>query len=84
MHEAVVFSQPLDLLVVIVVHHCFQTAVISGSGLKVGMFSQKFPVQKKRTPPFKILDPPLGGGGGGGGGDSVVPTPLDLVCNCIV
>ena len=46
MNEAVVFSQPLDLL------------VISGSGLKVGVVSQKIPAQK-RTPPFKILDPPL-------------------------
>ena len=46
MNEAVVFSQPLDLL------------VISGSGLKVGVVSQKIPARKK-NPPFKILDPPL-------------------------
>ena len=46
MNEAVVFSQPLDLL------------VISGSGLKVGVVSQKIP-PRKRTPPFIILDPPL-------------------------
>ena len=50
MNEAVVFSQPLDLLVVIILHHCFQTAVISGSGLKVGMVSQKIPVAKKEPP----------------------------------
>ena len=58
MHEAVVFFQPLDLLVVIILHHCFQTAVISGSGLKVGVVSQKYSSRKK-NPPFKILDPPL-------------------------
>ena len=52
MHEAVVFSQPLDLLVVIILHHCFQTAVISGSGLKVGMVSQKYSSRKK-NPPFQ-------------------------------
>ena len=59
MNEAVVFSQPLDLLVVIILHHCFQTAVISGSGLKVGVVRQKNSCREKRTPPFKILDPPL-------------------------
>ena len=59
MHEAIVFSQPLDLLVVIILHHCFQTAVISGSDLKVGVVSQKKFVTKKEPPPFKILDPPL-------------------------
>ena len=40
MNEAVVFSQPLDLL------------VISGSGLKVGVVSQKIPARKK-NPPFQ-------------------------------
>ena len=40
MNEAVVFSQPLDLL------------VISGSGLKVGVVSQKIPARKKE-PPFQ-------------------------------
>ena len=51
MIEAVVFSQPLDLLVVIILlHHCFQTAVINGSGLKVGVVSQKNSVAKKEPP----------------------------------
>ena len=40
MNEAVVFSQPLDLL------------VISGSGLKMGVVSQKIPARKK-NPPFQ-------------------------------
>ena len=48
MNEAVVFSQPLDLLVVIILH---QIAVISGSGLKVGVVSQ-IPSRKK-NPPFQ-------------------------------
>ena len=52
-NEAVVFSQPLDLLVVIILHHCFQTDVISGSGLKVGVVSQKNSCREKRTPPFQ-------------------------------
>ena len=52
MHEAVVFSQPLDLLVVIILHHCFQTAVSSGSGLKVGVVSRKYSSRKK-NPPFQ-------------------------------
>ena len=56
MHEAVVFSQPLDLLVIIILHHCFQTAVISGSGLKVGMVSQKFSPRKKKFP-FRTMTP---------------------------
>ena len=52
MNEAVVFSQPLvlDLLVVIILHHCFQTAVITGSGLKVGVVSQKISSRKKEPP----------------------------------
>ena len=49
MNEAVVFSQ-LDLLVVIILHRCFQTAVITGSGLKVGVVSQKNFVAKKEPP----------------------------------
>ena len=53
MNEAVVFSQPLDLLVVIILHHCFQTAVISGSGLKVGVVSQKKFLSRKKNPPFQ-------------------------------
>ena len=51
MNEAV-FSQPLDLLDVIILHHCFQTAVITGSGLKVGVVSQKISSRKK-NPPFQ-------------------------------
>ena len=52
MNEAFVFSQPLDLLVVIILHHCFQTAVISGSGLKVGVVSQNI-LSRKKNPPFQ-------------------------------
>ena len=51
MNEAVVFSQ-LDLLVVIILHRCFQTAVITGSGLKVGVVSQKI-LSRKKNPPFQ-------------------------------
>ena len=51
MNEAVVFSQ-LDLPVVIILHCCFQTAVITGSGLKVGVVSQKI-LSRKKNPPFQ-------------------------------